>query len=116
MSVIMIGLGCTNTFKIRQCFRGSLLPEQALAVVCKGIGIVGIAFEGGTITCFGFGEFAPVKVNVTKLPVMMRFVEVMYLVFEFLYAAPVVCPGQLEASQSRSGGDPVHEKEIQNGV
>ena len=85
-------------------FGGFVLAQEALAKMGAGVEVLRIAFQCGAVAGLGALEFALVKVNVAKLGVVVRFIQVMDLGLELFDAAAVAGPGQLEAARRRGGG------------
>src|SRR5205823_9882359 len=85
---------------------------QALAQMRPGVDVVRFPFQRRPVTLLRFVQFALLKINVAKLRMMMRFVQVMDLRLEFLDAATIVRTRQLEATRGGRGGA-IYQKEIE---
>ena len=97
----MLGIFGADPFEQRPGLGGLLLAQQALAEVRTGVDVLRFAFERGAVTGFGLVEFALLEVDVAKLRMMMRLVEMMDLRLEFLDAATVMRAGQFKAARGR---------------
>jgi len=115
VAVVVVGVGGAGLFEEGKGFVGAFLAEEALPVMGEGIGVLGVAFEGGPVAGLGLGEFALLEVDVAQLGVVMGLVEVVDLVLELLDAPTVAGAWEFE-SADRGCRLPVDEEEVENGV
>ncbi len=96
-TVVMLGVFGANLFEQRGGFGGLVLAQQALAKMRAGVYVLRVPGQSGAVTFLGFGQLALLKINVAKLVIKMRFVQVMDLGLQFLDAAAVKGAGQFES-------------------
>jgi Na+/H+-translocating membrane pyrophosphatase len=98
----VFGVFRDDSFEKRPGLRWAFQAKKALAKVSASVNVLRIAFERGAVTGLGLVELALLEINVAQLEVVMRFVEVMNLRLEFLYAAALLGAGQFKAACGRN--------------
>ena len=114
VAIIVAGILAGDFLEQGGGFLRSALAEKALAEMSLEIRIGGVAFDGGAITLFRFGELALLKIDVAEFSVMMGLVEMMDLGLEFLDAVAAVGAGEFEAAGGGRLGT-VNQEKIEDG-
>lgn len=109
VAVFVLGFFFDDAFEQREGFGGAFAAQEGLAEVGAGVDVVWVAFHGGTITGFGFVEFAALKIDVAELGVVVGFIEVMDLRLELFNAAAVNGAGQFKAAGGQGAAAIDHE-------
>ena len=91
-----------------------VLTQQALPEVRARVDVLRVALQRGAVACLGLFEFALLKINVTELGVMMRFVEMMNLRLQLLDPFATVGAGKFKSPRDRRR-IAIDEKEIPHG-
>ena len=94
---VMFEIFAADAFQQRTGFGRTLQAHQALAQVGAGINVIRFTFQGGTITFFGLGIFATLKINIAQAVMVVGIIEMMDLGFELPDARPALGTGQLKA-------------------
>src|SRR5436190_17777247 len=79
------------------------LAQQALTQMRSRVEVLRIALESCSVTCLRLLKPPSLKINVAKLRMMMRFIEVMNLGLKLLNPPAVVGTRQFEAARRRRG-------------
>src|ERR1022692_14066 len=93
-----------DTHQQRARLGGFFLTQQALAEMRARVYVQWIALHRGAVAGLGQSQFALLEINVAKLRVMVRLVEVMDLRLKFLDAAAVICARQFKSARGRRRG------------
>src|SRR5687767_4398453 len=101
MTIIVLGILGDHTLEERTGFLRLVLAKEALAKVSASVDILRVAFERGPIARIRVVEFALLEINVSKLRVVVGFIEVMDLRLEFPDSLAAVGSGQLKAPRRR---------------
>jgi hypothetical protein len=117
VAVIVAGVRGEGLFEQGLGFRRALEPEQALAEVRDGVGVVWVALQRFPVTDLGLGELAEGEIVVGEVQMVAGVVEMVDPVLDLLQPCACACARKFETDGAATGRSllPVDEEEVEDG-
>jgi hypothetical protein len=113
-AIFMLRIFVNDFLQDRPRFFGPCEAQQTLTVMGDGVDVFRIAFQSGDIFFLRIAQFALREINVSELRMMVRFVKMMNLILQFLYATPLPSAGQFEGRRVEWLALAIDHEEIKN--